>query len=77
MEMEEIECSETSAYINQTPGNYPKENTLYSEHGESLKSRIKILYFYWSTFVTLFPYLISLFSLSICHRLTLSNPLSL
>ena len=39
-EMEQIECSETSAYINQTPGNYPKENTLYSEHGENLKSRI-------------------------------------
>ena len=40
MKMEQIECSETSAYINQTPGNYPKENKLYSEHGESLKSRI-------------------------------------
>ena len=40
MKMEQIECSETSAYINQTPGNYPKENTLDSEHGESLKSRI-------------------------------------
>ena len=38
--MEQIECSETSAYINQTPWNYPKENKLYSEHGESLKSRI-------------------------------------
>ena len=24
--MEQIECSETSAYINQTPGNHPKEN---------------------------------------------------
>ena len=23
---EQIECSETSAYINQTPGNHPKEN---------------------------------------------------
>ena len=39
MKMEQTECSEMSAYINQTPGNYPKENTLYSEHGESLKSR--------------------------------------
>ena len=29
MKMEQIECSETLAYINQTPGNYPKENTLY------------------------------------------------
>jgi len=27
-------CSETSAYIIQTPGNYPKENIIYSEHGE-------------------------------------------
>ena len=32
MKMEQIECSETSAYINQTPGNYPKENTLYICH---------------------------------------------
>ena len=40
MKMEQIECSETSAYIIQTPGNYPKENVIYSEHGESLKSRI-------------------------------------
>ena len=38
--MEQIECSETSAYIIQTPGNYPKENIIYSEHGEGLKSRI-------------------------------------
>ena len=26
LKMEQIECSETSAYINQTPGNHPKEN---------------------------------------------------
>ena len=38
MKMEMIEGSETSAYINQTPGNYPKGNLLYSVHGESLKS---------------------------------------
>jgi len=37
MKMEPIEGSETSAIINQTPGNYPKENLLYSVHGESLK----------------------------------------
>jgi hypothetical protein len=42
LKMEPIEGSETSAYIYQTPGNYPKENLLYSEHGESLKSRSKI-----------------------------------
>ena len=40
MKMEPIEGSETSAFINQTPGNYPKGNLLYSVHGESLKSRI-------------------------------------
>ena len=40
MKLEQIECSETSAYIIQMPGNYPKENIIYSEHGESLKSRI-------------------------------------
>jgi hypothetical protein len=27
--MEQIECSETSAIINQTPGNHPKEDILY------------------------------------------------
>ena len=31
----------TSAIRTKTPGNYPKENTLHIEHGESLKSRIK------------------------------------
>ena len=40
MKMERIECSETSAYKIQTPENYPKENIQYSEHGESLKSRM-------------------------------------
>ena len=40
MKMEPIEGSETSEIINQTPGNYPKGNLLYSVHGESLKSRI-------------------------------------
>jgi len=34
------ECSETSAYKLQTPGNYPEESIRHSEHGESLKSRI-------------------------------------
>jgi len=40
MKMELTVGSETSAYINQTSGNYPKGNLLYSVHGESLKSRI-------------------------------------
>jgi len=39
MKMEQIECSETSAYKIQTPGNYPEENIQHTEHGESLKSR--------------------------------------
>jgi hypothetical protein len=33
------ECSETSAYKIQTPGNYPEENIQHTEHGKSLKSR--------------------------------------
>jgi len=35
------ECSETSAYKIQTPGNYPEESIQHSEHGKSLKSRTK------------------------------------
>ena len=34
-----VECSETSAYKIQTPGNYPEESIRHSEHGESLKLR--------------------------------------
>jgi hypothetical protein len=37
MKMEQIECSETSAYKIQTPGNHPEENIQHTEHGESLK----------------------------------------
>jgi hypothetical protein len=33
------ECSETSAYKIQTPGNYPEENIQHTEHGKCLKSR--------------------------------------
>jgi len=40
MKMELIEGSETSAIRTQTPGNYPKENILHIEQGETLKSRI-------------------------------------
>jgi hypothetical protein len=39
MKMEQTECSKTSAYKIQTPGNYPEESTQHSEQGESLKSR--------------------------------------
>jgi hypothetical protein len=40
MKMEQTECSETLAYKIQKLGNYPEESIKYSEHGESLKSRI-------------------------------------
>ena len=33
------ECSETSVYKIQTPGNYPKQSIQHTEHGESLKLR--------------------------------------
>jgi hypothetical protein len=44
MKMEQTECSETSAYKIQTPGNYPEENIQHTEHGESLKSRSTVLF---------------------------------
>ena len=40
MKMEQAECSKTSEYKIQTPGNYPEESIQHSEHGESLKSRM-------------------------------------
>jgi hypothetical protein len=39
LKMEQIECSEMSANINQMPGKHPKDSTLNIKHGESLKSR--------------------------------------
>jgi hypothetical protein len=43
MKMEQIGCSETSAYKIQRPGNHPEENIQHTEHGESLKSKITIV----------------------------------
>jgi len=43
MKMEQTECSETSAYKIQTPGNYPEERIQHTEHSESLKSRVTVL----------------------------------
>jgi hypothetical protein len=40
MKMEQKECSETLAIKLHMPENNPKENTRYSKHDESLKSRI-------------------------------------
>jgi len=45
--MEQTECSETSAYKIQTPGNYPEESIQHSEHGESFKSIISTVYWIW------------------------------
>jgi hypothetical protein len=39
MKMEQTECSETSAYKIQTPGNYPEESIQHSEQGEILKKK--------------------------------------
>jgi len=47
------ECSEMSAYKIQAPGNYPEENIQHTEHGESLKSRIvfvSFFYFSWNSY---------------------------
>jgi len=41
MKMEQTECSKTLQYKIQMPGNYPEESKKHSEHGESVKSRIK------------------------------------
>ena len=43
MKMEQTECSETSAYKIQRPGNYPEESIQHSEQDESLKSKICFL----------------------------------
>jgi hypothetical protein len=37
---EPVQCSEKSAYNIQTPGNYPDDNTLHPQHGESLKTTL-------------------------------------
>jgi len=44
--MNKEQCSETPVYKIQTPGNYPEESIQYSEHGESLKSRIQETHFH-------------------------------
>ena len=44
MKMEQTECSETSAYKIQPPGNYPEESIQHSEHSESFKSRMVSVY---------------------------------
>ena len=40
MKMEPIVSSESSAIRTQAPGNYPKRNNLFLEHGGSLRTRL-------------------------------------
>jgi hypothetical protein len=44
LKMDLTKGSETSANINQTPVNHPKVDLLSTEHGESLKSTIWIVF---------------------------------
>ena len=44
MKMEQTQCSKTSAYKIQMPGNYPEESIQRTEHGKSLKSRMPIIF---------------------------------
>jgi len=41
MKMEQTECSETSAYKIQTPGNYPEENIQHFRNWISLHLQVK------------------------------------
>jgi hypothetical protein len=43
MKMGPIQCSGTSAYKIQTLENYPQDNVLHPQHGESLKTKIEQL----------------------------------
>jgi hypothetical protein len=43
IKLEQTECSETSIYKIQTPGNYPEENIQHAEHDEILKSRSNVV----------------------------------
>jgi hypothetical protein len=44
--MEQIECSETSAIINQTPGNHPKEDILYRKNRYDINARVTSATYY-------------------------------
>jgi hypothetical protein len=62
------ECSETSAYKIQVPGNYPEENIQHTEHGESLKSSKRNVFLLpqndiFSKIRHIFPRILNFFSL--------------
>ena len=52
MKMELLVSSETSALKAQRPGDYPKDTIRHSTHGESFKSRLKLVV----TYVTCYSY---------------------
>ena len=56
MKMEQTECSETSEYKTQMPGNYPEESIQHSEHGKSLKSRSICFLHMYSHILTSIPH---------------------
>jgi hypothetical protein len=43
MKVEQTECSATLTFTLQTPVNNPEGGIQHAEHGESFKSRVKIL----------------------------------
>jgi hypothetical protein len=51
VQLVQLVCCETSGHIKQTPGKHPKENTLNTEHVESLKSRIHLWYYLFQFFL--------------------------
>jgi hypothetical protein len=53
MKLEQTQCSETSTLFIHTPGNYPKEDNIrFSQHGESLKTRVIMLIVQGNIWVT-------------------------
>jgi len=57
MKMEQEECSETSAYKIQTPGNHPKESIQHSGHGEKfeIKNRLNKVLSLWFIIKSITP----------------------
>jgi len=49
--MEQRECSETSEYKIQIPGNYPEENIQHSEHSESWNQENLLYFSIFSTYL--------------------------
>jgi hypothetical protein len=52
--MEETGCSEKSAHIFQTPGNYPKERIQHSQQGEKFENKISNICVYLIFFTYFF-----------------------